>query len=225
MKRWAILVAGLYFLILAALTVPVCRLAFPSTKFADVIEAYSAWGYWVWLLVMFLGQAALLAVPVRIASRRPIARRSLLPTILASGLMLGVLAFGAMCALYEFAFTFESDPGVSGSWCAVGIVLLTWCLWSLIFMRQGRACEPKDLVSRQCRSLFKGSVLELLVAIPTHIVARHRDQCCAGCMTFVGLVAGLSVMLFSFGPAVFFLFAARWRKLHPEGGRQEAAGE
>jgi hypothetical protein len=35
-------------------------------------------------------------------------------------------------------------------------------------------------------------------------------------MTFVGLTLGISVMLLSFGPAVFFLYAERWRRLHPE---------
>jgi len=35
-------------------------------------------------------------------------------------------------------------------------------------------------------------------------------------MTFIGLTMGVSVMLFSFGPAVFFLYADRWKKLHPK---------
>jgi hypothetical protein len=30
-----------------------------------------------------------------------------------------------------------------------------------------------------------------------------------------GFATGISVMLFSFGPAVFFLFVARWKHLHP----------
>jgi hypothetical protein len=34
-------------------------------------------------------------------------------------------------------------------------------------------------------------------------------------MTFIGITFGLSVMLFSFGPAVFFLYVDRWRRLHP----------
>ncbi len=34
-------------------------------------------------------------------------------------------------------------------------------------------------------------------------------------MTFIGLSLGISVMLFSFGPAVFFLYVDRWRRLHP----------
>ena len=67
-----------------------------------------------------------------------------------------------------------------------------------------RNTEPADLVSRQCRALLKGSVLELLVAVPTHVVARYRDYCCAGFLTFIGLTMGVSVMLFAYGPAVFF---------------------
>jgi hypothetical protein len=31
----------------------------------------------------------------------------------------------------------------------------------------------------------------------------------------VGITFGLSIMLLSFGPGVFFLFAERWRRLHP----------
>ena len=54
------------------------------------------------------------------------------------------------------------------------------------------------------------------IAVPTHIVARSRDYCCAGFMTFFGLTMGISVMLFAFGPAVFFLYIDRWRRLHPE---------
>jgi hypothetical protein len=165
---------------------------------------------------MFLAQAVLLSVPVRITRGRPIARRSLLPTILASGFMMALLAFGAIFALYEFVFTLEADWGALESCATAGVVVLTWTFWSLIFMRLGRAQTPAESVSRQCRALFAGSILELLVAVPTHVVARNRGQCCGGWMTFVGLAAGLSVMVFSFGPSVFFLFAARWRRLHPQ---------
>lgn len=37
-----------------------------------------------------------------------------------------------------------------------------------------------------------------------------------GFMTFCGLSFGITVMLFSFGPSVFFLYVARWRRLHPQ---------
>ncbi len=212
MKHWAISVAALYGLILAVLTVPVGVLAFPNAD--DPPTIYRDWGYWTWLLVMMLAQAALLAVPVRIASRRPVTRGSLLPTVLASGLMMGGMLAGAVFAVFEFARG-EPDMEWRDVWCVFAAMALTWCLWSLIFFRLGRKDNPSDFVTRQSRTLLKGSILELLIAVPTHIVVRQRHQCCAGLMTFIGLAAGISVMLFSFGPAVFFLFVARWRRLHP----------
>jgi hypothetical protein len=215
MKRWAIIVAALYVLILAALTVPVGTLAFrPDVGIKSAAGAYAEWPYWLWLLVMGLAQAALLAVPVRFASRRPVTRGSLLPTVLASGLMMGGMAAGAVCAVYEFASGGIELPEREG-WCVLALMALAWCLWSLIFFRLGRTENADDFITRQSRTLLRGSILELLVAVPTHIVARHRGYCCAGFMTFIGLTMGLSVMLFSFGPAVFFLFVARWKRLHP----------
>ena len=89
-------------------------------------------------------------------------------------------------------------------------------MWTLVFYRTSRDAAPMDVITRQCRYLLKGSILELLVAVPTHIVARARDYCCAGFWTFLGIAFGVSVMLFSFGPGVFFLFAARWKRLHPQ---------
>ncbi len=218
MKRWAILVAALYVLILAVLTVPFGLAAFAGEKnsvgLKDAAGVYTTWPYWAWLAVMGLAQVALLAVPVRFASRRPLSRGSLVPTVLASGLMMGGMVAGAVCAIYEVA-SHGIDMPDWARWSMPGVVGLSWCVWSLIFFLQGREEKTEDFISRQSRTLLTGSILELLVAVPTHIVARQRDYCCAGLMTFIGLTMGFSVMLFSFGPAVFFLFLARWKKLHP----------
>jgi hypothetical protein len=128
--------------------------------------------------------------------------------------MMSALVVGAFCSIYEFGF--HEAGGHWTIWMALGLGLGAWCGWGWIFFRMSRMAETGDFVSRICRWLFKGSILELLIAVPTHIVARSRDYCCAGVMTFIGLTMGLSVMFFSFGPGVFFLFAARWRRLHPE---------
>ena len=216
MKRWAVVVAGLYGLTLAALTVPVSALAFAGeVKFVEVAKVYACWPYWIWLIVMVTSQAALLCVPVRVASRRPTSRGSLVPTILAAGLMMGGLAAGAVCSVYEFVFRDQGQGNWIG-WGAIGAAALTWCAWTLIFLRISRNETPADMISRQCRWLLKGSILELLIAVPTHVVARYRDYCCAGFMTFIGLTMGIAVMFFAYGPAVYFLFIERWRRLHPK---------
>jgi hypothetical protein len=215
MKQWAWLVAALYVLVLVVLTFPACMAAFaPEIKWAEALNAYASWGYWAWLVVMFVGEFALLAVPVQVVSRRPVTKGALWPTVLAGGLMAGALLVGAIYSILEFIF------GQRGAgpwpWVAIAAGVLLWVVWSAVFFRLGGRVEPTDLVSRQCRLLLKGSILELLIAVPTHIVARYRNYCCAGLMTFIGLTMGISVMLFAFGPAVFFLYADRWKQLRPK---------
>jgi hypothetical protein len=220
MKRWAFVVLGLYLLILVVLTVPVPLLAFaPKADVKNVVEAYGYLPYWLWVGVMVLGQAALLVVPVRVVSRRPVVRRSLLWPIVTAGLMMGSLATGAMYSLYEFAMRDKESSGWFW-WAGIGSGVVIWAVWAVLFYRTSRAANPSDVISRQCQLMLRGSILELLVAVPTHIVARSRDYCCAGFMTFIGLSLGISVMLFSYGPAVFFLYVDRWRRLHPAQARE-----
>ena len=215
MKQWAWIVVVLYCLALAVLTVPAGMLAFvPNVRLENAVGIYLAWPYWLWLAVMFVSQLTLLAVPVRVTSPRPVTRGPIWRTVLAGGLMAGGLAAGAFLSIYEFVFR-DQGKGNWYGWTALVLGGLTWCLWALVFFRMSRNAEPTAIVSRQCQWLFKGSILELLIAVPTHIVARYRGYCCAGFMTFIGLTMGVSVMLFSFGPAVYFLFVERWKRLHP----------
>jgi hypothetical protein len=241
MKRWALVVLGLYLLILIVFTVPVIMVCFvrdPGSKPTDAFGAYACWPYWLWLAVMVLSQAALLKVPVSLAERRPVSRRSLLLPVIVAGLMMGSLVTGGIYSLAEAVFHDHVPTWIGWGGPAAGI--LTWCFWGMVFSRMSRhpqpgdalhasegklpasffrtgpTLEPDDLISRQCRLLLKGSILELLVAVPSHIWVRRQHYCCAGFMTFIGITFGLSVMLFSFGPAVFFLYVDRWRRLQPK---------
>jgi len=93
----------------------------------------------------------------------------------------------------------------------VGYLLVSWLVWALLFYHHGQADEPEDLIRRSTRWLLRASILELLVAVPSHIIIRHRNDCCAPVASFWGIVTGISVMLLAFGPGVFFLFAQRFR--------------
>ncbi len=215
MKRWAVLVVALYFLILVVLTAPLILVAFyPLSSAHDAFSPFSNWMYWAGLGVMVLAQGVMLLVPVDLARGRPVAQRPVFWTILASGLMVGLLGFGAAISIDEFIRKGNADPfHPPFPWV---VLALLWVIWTIVFHRTGRSADAMDRVTRQCRYLLKGSILELLIAVPTHIVARARDYCCAGVMTFFGIVFGVAVMLISFGPGVFFLFVARWKRLHPQ---------
>jgi len=242
MKRWALLTVGLYVLILLVLAGPVVCLCFvdelhltpgssPSlmdvlkgtygTAFAAIMGKEGPSDRWLWVLfspwtialVMGLAQAALLVVPVRVASRRPVTTRWLIWPALAALIMLLLLAGGILAAVWE---TIENtndltDPATIIAFVSpVGVI---WLAWAIIFgyytVRGGRA----NFMNRLARSLVAGSILELLVAVPAHVLARARNYCCAGFGTFWGIAAGISVMLFAFGPAVFVLFARRYGDL------------
>src|SRR5580704_11946927 len=96
MKRWAWIDAGLYAVLLLVMTVPAGLLAFaPKIGLREAAEPLTTCAYWVWLAVMFASQLALLAVPVRVASRRPVTQGPLWQTIFAGSLMAGGLMAGA----------------------------------------------------------------------------------------------------------------------------------
>jgi hypothetical protein len=96
------------------------------------------------------------------------------------------------------------------------VTLVFWLIWTLVFYAFARNDTPDSLVKRATRWLLRGSVLELLVAVPSHVIVRQRNDCCAPFSTFWGITTGLSVMLLAFGPGVFFLFAARCARLQPK---------
>jgi hypothetical protein len=162
---------------------------------------------------MLIAQAALLLIPVAKTNRRNIKKTTLIWPLVASGLMMGALTLGAILSIYELFARNESEEFYLQIGALAG--LLVWLLWTVLFFIYSRNRDPMGAVSQQCRLLLQGSILELLIAIPIHVVARWRDYCCAGFLTFVGLTFGISVMLFAFGPSVFFLFVARWKQKRP----------
>ncbi len=237
MKRWALLTVGLYMLLLIALAGPVACLCFVDepTRLVDIHEdVYGAafskvvqnapdkWDYllvspWMWATVMGLAQAALLVVPVRVASRKPVTTRWLVWPLLAALAML-LLMTGMM--LLVVSETLANTSGFKDTPLPVSAIIgvcAVWSVWAFIFgfytVRGGRA----NFMTRLVRSLIAGSILELLVAVPAHVLARTRGYCCAGFGTFWGIAAGISVMLFAFGPAVFVLFARRYGGLRRPG--------
>lgn len=241
MKRWAILTVCLYALALIVLAAPVALLAFGgwaknSFTFGDIRGNYSQWGYWVWLAVLVAGQALLLLLPISIAERRLPARRHVkIPVIVTAFLLANLLLAGLLsllCVLFRddafeiFSFAdrlanlFREPPTNETTWGNItSICIITaifWIIWAIIFRRATRADEPDALLQRLTRWLLRGSILELLIAVPSHIIVRRREDCCAPFGTFWGIATGISIMLLCCGPGVFFLFVERCRKLKPK---------
>lgn len=204
-----------YMALLVALTMPVLLTAFPDQLRRNngqlPWELFVSAPYLIFVAVVGLSQFLLIRVPVRLKLSRNVTRRGLWLPILATGFWMGCLMLGGYWSVTEFRDP-SFGPGNHPVLC-IGLPLLTWIAWTAVFWRMSGAMEPRALVERQTKWMLRGSILELLVAVPTHVVTRGRPECCAGFGTFFGITMGVSVMLLAFGPAVFVLFYARWRRL------------
>ncbi|MEI7732575.1 MAG: hypothetical protein WCO56_23590 [Verrucomicrobiota bacterium] len=110
---------------------------------------------------------------------------------------------------------FSLDKSTRISLGILAMLGLLWAAWALIFHQCTRRDEPEKLNRRLLHWLLKGSILEFLVALPSHVIVRGRHDCCAPAGTFLGIVTGVCLMLLAFGPGVFFLFVARFQRLKP----------
>ena|SRR5437660_1687035 len=242
MKRWAYVTAACYAALLVLLSAPLLAI---SGWEISAIEACQQWAYWVWIAVFVICQFSLLFIPVSTAEQRPVRRRHvgfLIGTasfLLANLLLAGVMALAAGILGDDSGRPFEwfgdkssqnpilialakylgmAPPGsFTLACCAVVATLVTlWAIWFVVFSRYAASHDPQSLLNRATRWLLRGSILELLVAVPSHIMVRRRDDCCARVSTFWGIAMGISVMLIAFGPSVYFLFAQRMRRLQPK---------
>jgi hypothetical protein len=245
MKRWAVLTVLLYALVLVLLTLPVALMAFgnwgKNEGHYGLQEAvhgfYLDWGYWLWLAILVCGQILLLLLPINIAERRLPARRPLKVPVIVTAFFLANLVFAGtfsiFCAIFtDKAFDYfdlfallhsganlndaNNNSGSGTLFTMILTVVLFWIIWALIFRSSARVDDADLLIKRAMRWLLRGSILELLIALPSHVVVRRRDDCCAPAGTFWGIATGISVMLLCFGPGVFFLFVERCRKLKPK---------
>jgi len=242
MKRWAALTVLFYIVTLAFLFLPMVLSAFGGwgshrgrgLGLDQALAFYQERGFWVWVAIMGLGAALLLIVPVGIATQRPTPRRPLFVPVLVCSFFLANLFFSAVLStlcvtLRDQAFDFLAFTGelvridpteetaiLDYMFGTITVIGLLWLIWAVVFYRFARDDNPEALVKRTTRWLLRGSILELLVAVPSHIIVRNRHGCCAPFGTFWGIATGLAIMLLCFGPGVFFLFAERMRRLKPK---------
>jgi hypothetical protein len=181
----------------------------------DIWQLYGSgddvtWMFWGWCLLLVGGPLVLLFVRIDLSDLRVRPRWPVAISAIAAGLAFALLCSAAAINLL-LAFADPSAlPDEIGS-IVLGCWLGVWTFWALLLWRLGaRILDP---AGRLYRWLVAGSVLELLIAVPSHIVVNRRHDCTAPFVSSFGVATGLAMLLMSIGPGALFLFRARMRRI------------
>jgi hypothetical protein len=211
-KRWPIITVLLYALWVTAVFTPAVLcvvLWFSDPDVLDLEEVYDSililysevWPFWIFCAILIVSQMLLLIIPVRIVKQRPKPQRGLWLTAIAAGALFAIVVLGIIWSIAAAIFGDDSIDGIVPL-LALIFLLVNWIVWSCIFRAYARNVDPRSYIRRLMKWLLRGTILELLVAVPSHIIVRHKDICCADCVTATGIATGLAVMLISFGPGI-----------------------
>jgi len=209
MKRWGVVVTTFYLLVVLCLILPsIPWLADGSFRIGSSAQLLRDPMVAVYVVLLIASEAILVFLSVDTSARRPARRSHIAVTATAAAIACGLLLHAGIAAVDAAAY------GDTPSWLAsVGpwIFLGVWAFWGGMFYRYAR--RTSITIDRVVLWLLRGSVLELLVAIPCHMIARRRQDCCATVFTAYGIATGTAVMLMAFGPGVLFLYQRRLERL------------
>lgn len=220
MKKWGILVTAFYAGIILFLIVPgTARLTVgdPVTKiFSDLSGLYRGLGqepmFWVWLAIL-IGGEGIMFLSVDVTTRRFRPRQHIflseVAIMLALALLSGAAFYSLLAARYADRENFWGDV-LENHQKRFLLLLVLWLFWGIVFYIYARGSAIP--VTRLVGWLLKGSVLELLIAVPCHVIVRRRHDCSAPILTGYGIATGLAVMLMTFGPGVLFLYRKRLKQ-------------
>lgn len=221
MRKWGLLITAFYAFVVFFILNPLAWVLsefdgvedFAEFSFSELsLSQYSDFLWWpvlIWAGVLVVGQALLLFVSVDTSFRRIQQRRHIGAAIGTVAMMVGLLSG---MAIWSVIVAYGGDdilPANEDAW-AMGffaLVAFFWLAWAALFYFYKAGASDK--LERLISWLIKGSILELLIAIPSHVIVRHREDCSAPIVTGYGIATGIAVMLMAFGPSVLFLYQKR----------------
>jgi len=215
MRTWGIIVTVFYALVVTILIVPGVAMVCVESSWCDTFGVYEVWLTWVWVAILVGGQAILLLVSVDSSWKRLKPRQSILVSLATVALLLGVLLFAAVWSLLAGVVGDEVFEGPYEMLVGSPVKVLAWwlglwLLWGIVFLLYVKQAPQR--ATRIVGWLLRGSVLELLIAVPCHVIVRRRDDCSAPIVTGFGIATGIAIMLLSFGPSVLFLYKKRMKQ-------------
>ena len=215
MRHWGIVITGFYALVVtflftfgaALVSGELLEDGYGFIEFLQTIQIM-----WVILLIMVCAQLLLLFLSVDTSWRRLKAQRHAKATASFVGLMVCTLFIAVIFALgmahsgddfLEFQWLINLPDTLEGPVLLL-IVVYLWVFWGLVFYKYFK--RDSGVINSAVSWLIRGSVLQLLIAVPCHIMIRQREECCAPFISAYGIATGTAIMLLAFGPGALLLY-------------------
>ena len=217
MRNWGIVVTAFYAVVVIMLFsfgflfLAEGLEAFESFELGDIDEAPLLFVL-IPTAILVCGQVLLLFLSVDTSWRRLKPQRHAKVTAGLVGFMVAILTLAVFLAIAGALYGDDFDIPIldeidSAAWqltiflATIGVI---WGIWAVVFYAFSK--RSSNVVDSAVNWLIKGSVLELLVAVPCHIIVRQREWCCAQYVSAYGIAAGIAIMLLAFGPSSLLLY-------------------
>jgi hypothetical protein len=163
-----------------------------------------------WAIAVMLASQAVFLFSAGVKERwGPLRRRRLILPVLIAAALMALLAGSLAIALGELVseegwmkWAFDLDHAF---WV---IAAISWLFWATFFLIYTRGPENRNAIRRLLAFILVGSLIELLATVPAHLVVSRKPGCFVGIYTSMGVMGGIYVMLWCFGPGILLLFFA-----------------
>lgn len=226
MRHWGMVVTGFYLAVVAVLAGFSVLVFYPEADWSDISEHLFDWGLWMWIAILVGSQLILIGTRVARTTEPLEPQRDLRKAYAAAAFAAAILSVAALASLgaavfgddvFDYAdfdsFLSNSRAFETESWglayfaTILAPLLGFWAVWWFILKRYSA-----EILNREgliFKWLFRGSVLELLISVPSQVIVQRREDCSAPVVTSYGVATGVALMFMSFGPAILKLYEER----------------
>ena len=218
MRRWGIIITAFYGTVIYVLLFPLFFRLVGTPAYYDswastynyILDEFTFTEYFLnpWALLLISGQALLMFISVDTSWRRFKPRRQIQYSVALTALLMALLALSIISSLLA---AIRGEDGFDllwgDDWTFILLWMTLWSVWGCIFYLYYR--NKHYAINNMMSWLFKGSVLGLLIAVPSHVIVRQRGDCSAPIATSFGIVTGIAIMFMCFGPGVIALYKKR----------------
>ena len=128
--------------------------------------------------------------------------------------MLAVLFFSVNATLGEFfdGSYYDIASTLFNGFYLYIVPLIIWIIFAIIGIIINLKKDEDNIYKKYLVAVLSGSLLELIITIPLHILIIKRGECLVGLLSMLGILGGFLVLMFVMGPAIFLFLLFFYKK-------------